>query len=92
MSDPIDPIDSINGRLEGIENRVSTIEKAVSENTRATLEGNRDAREILELFQAVRGGFKVLGWLGTAAKWVAGVAAAVSALWVLFHQVNGPKP
>jgi hypothetical protein len=93
MTDDIKhPTDSELGRLEAIEGRLDTLEHAQKVNTEATLEGNRDVREILEMFEAVKGGLKVLGWLGAAAKWIAAVAAAVSALWVLFHQINGPKP
>lgn len=87
------PPESIHGRLDALEKRVEGIERGIEKNTEATLEGNRDAREILELFQNVRGGFKVLGWLGAAAKWVAAIAAMFSALWVLWHQMHGgPKP
>lgn len=80
------------GRLEAIESRVDLIERAVKENTVATLEGNRDTREVLEMIQAVRLGFKVLGWLGSAAKWLAGVGGAAAALYTLWHSLGSGKP
>lgn len=90
MTDDIKrPSDSELGHLE---ERVNAVEAALKENTRATLEGNRDAREMLEIFQAVRGGFKVLGWLGAVAKWVGGVLGAVGALYAAWHHSTGGKP
>jgi hypothetical protein len=64
-------------------------------NTAATLEGNRDAREMLGIFQAVKGGFRVLGWLATAVRWagyIAAGAAAIYGAWQLLHGVHTPKP
>lgn len=90
-------LEAIDGRLEAnitrmweLSSRVKVVEDKIDSNTQATLEGNRDAREILEIFQAVRGGLRVLGWLGTAAKWVAGIAAAVGGLWTLWNQIHKP--
>jgi hypothetical protein len=33
--------------------------------------------EMIELFQAMKGGMKVLGWIGLFAKWAAAIAAGV---------------
>lgn len=80
--------------IASIKARLDAIELAQKQAFAATLEGNRDAREMLEIFQAVKGGFKVLGWLATAAKWVgwlAGGAAAVYGLWQVMHGSVPPK-
>ena len=62
MTDDIKtPTESELARLDAIESRLDSIESAQRENTAATLEGNRDAREMLEIFQAVKGGAKVVG-------------------------------
>ena len=82
------PTDSELARLDAIETRLDAIESAQRENTAATLEGNRDAREMLEIFQAVKGGFRVLGWLATAVRWagyIAVGAAAIYSFWQLLH-------
>ena len=93
MSEPASsaarPTDSELGRLEAIEGRLDKIEAAQRENTAATLEGNRDAREILEIFQAVRGGFKVLGWIGAAARWVAVIGGALGGAYAAWHSATG---
>lgn len=78
------------GELKATRDEVKAISDKLDSNTVATLEGNRDAREILEIFQAVRGGLKVLGWLGTAFKWLAGIAAAAGGLWTLWNQIHKP--
>lgn len=77
-------------RLDAFEKRVTSIEQGLAENTKATLEGNRDAREILELFQAVKGGMKVLGWLGNALRWVGIVAGAGMACYGLWNAITHP--
>ena len=52
--------------------------KALAENTAIT-------KEIKDAFDALKGGFKVLGWIGAAAKWVAAVVTAGGVLWALLH-------
>lgn len=51
------------------------------------------AQEVLDLFSTLKGGFRVLGWLGTFAKGLAGLAAAAAALWAAYTQFKhgGPK-
>ncbi len=61
---------------------------------RETVQKNAEtAQEVLDLFTALKGGFRVLGWLGTAAKGIAGLAAAAAALWAAYSQFKhgGPK-
>jgi hypothetical protein len=51
------------------------------------------SKEMLELFSALKGGFKVLGWLGMLAKGAAGLAAAAVSLWAAYNHFRhgGPK-
>jgi hypothetical protein len=67
--------------------RLDDLRDELAANTAAT----QDVRELLSV---ARGGLKVLGWLGVGAKWVGAVAAAITALWVLLHQLthNGHLP
>lgn len=48
-----------------------------------------DTRELLEIFHSLKGGFRVLGWLGLFAKWVGGVAGAVYGAWQLYLKYTG---
>lgn len=80
--------------ITAIKARLDAIETAQKANIAAVLEGNRDAREMLEIFQAVKGGFKVLGWLSVVVRWsgyVAGAGTALYGAWHLFSS-GGPKP
>jgi hypothetical protein len=60
---------------------------ALAENTRLT-------KAILEIIDAVKGGFKVLSWFGMAVKWVGGIAGALAAIWALVYSIThgGPRP
>lgn len=69
--------------------RVATVEAAVKENTRITAAIATDTSELLELFRAAKGGFKVVGWMGGALKWAAAIGAAVVGLYVAIQQARG---
>lgn len=71
--------------------RMDRLEASVNENTRLTQGIKADTSEFLEVFNAVRGGFKVLGWLGNIAKWAAGLGAALSGLYFAIKS-GGPHP
>ena len=49
-----------------------------------------DFDELLTIFRSGRGFFKVLGWIGTAAKWTIGLGAAVAAVWILITTGHWP--
>lgn len=71
--------------------------RAESAETRAELKKNSETtakiekmtEEMVDLFAAAKGAFKVLGWIGSGVKWTAGIAAALGALWLL---VRGGLP
>ena len=70
------------------DNRLSEIGTELAANTVITTE----VRALLETF---KGGMKFLGWMGVAAKWVAGVAAAIGAVIAIWESVRYgklPKP
>lgn len=64
--------------------RLKRLEASLEENSSMT-------SELLEIFKAVKGGFKVLGWLGTALKWSLSIAAAAGALWAAWHPFASSK-
>lgn len=71
----------IETRLSDGDVRMDRIETALQTNTDATL-------EMRDILQAAKGAFKVLGWLGIAAKWIGGFAAAAVAIWQLVVAVK----
>ena len=45
-----------------------------------------DVKEMLDIFRSSKGAIKVIGWLGKGIRWVALTAAAIGALWAVFHE------
>lgn len=84
-----DRLAAIEARLAQGGDRMDTIEKQLEANTAVTIE----VRDILD---AIKGGFKFLGWLAIAAKWLgmlAGAAASIYALWYsITHGGRPPAP
>ena len=79
----------ITRRFIDIESRVAAVEKGVNENTTLTEGIAEGTHELLDLFKSVKGGFKVMGWLGNFAKWFAGIAAAIAAVYAYVQSLRG---
>ena len=75
--------------FHALNERVTTIERAVHENTKITAAIATDTSELLELFRAAKGGFKVVGWMGSFVKWMAAFGAALAALYAAIQQARG---
>lgn len=57
------------------------IEEKIDLNTAMT-------KEVVDLFSTLKGGFKVLGWIGNFAKWATGVGAALGLAYTWWHSIN----
>lgn len=77
-------LDAIKVRLDKGDVRMDRMESSITENTSLT-------KEIKDLMEIGRAGFKVLGWIGIAAKWIAAIAAAGASVYALFHHSAPPK-
>lgn len=64
--------------------------KDLKANTAMTAKINTMTEEMVDLFSAAKGAFKVLGWIGTMVKWVSGVAVAAGALWFVITHFGAP--
>lgn len=76
-------------RFEALEIRTTGVEKAVENNTKITSGIAGDTAELLDLFKSVKGGFKVMAWLGSFAKWVAAILAAFAAIYAFVQNIKG---
>lgn len=76
-------------RFVALEGRVGAVEVGMTENTKITSSIAKDTNELLDLFKSVKGGFKVMGWLGQFAKWFAGIAAAFAAIYAYVQSLRG---
>ena len=61
--------------------RLAALEGQLTRNTDMTA-------ELLDVVSAVKSGFRVLGWLGTAAKWLGYIAAGAGAVYTLFYMAT----
>jgi len=71
-------LQAIHARLDKGSDRMDRMQTELNANTEIT-------REVRDLMNAARVGFKVLGGLGTAAKWIAAIASAAAAVWGLIY-------
>lgn len=67
-------------RMQRIEDQLAENTKLTQSNTAASQAVRDRTDEMVEVFQAMKGGFRVLGWLGAAAKIVAPIVGAYFAI------------
>jgi hypothetical protein len=72
-------------RMDRMENNIAANTDAILANTISTEAHRAETREMLEAFNAMKGGFKVLETIGKGAKIVGGIALAFSALVGAYH-------
>lgn len=71
-------------RMTRIESNVAALGQELADNTKATREVAESTRDLVEFFQAMKGAFKVLNWLGKIAKpagYIVALGTAVAAFW-----------
>lgn len=77
--------------IDAMQNEQREFRAELRKNSELTAKINEMTEEMVDLFAAAKGAFKVLGWIGTGVKWIGGVAAALGALWVIFKGGFPPK-
>lgn len=75
--------------LSELQARMLAVERSLSRNNQITAGISTDTAALLEIFQSVKGGFKVMGWLGVVAKWVAAMVAAIVGTYALIQSARG---
>ena len=68
-------------RLAKGDARMGRLEIGLAENTAVT-------HEVRDLLTAFKGGFRVLGWLGTGLKWVSGIAIACTTIYTALYMAT----
>jgi hypothetical protein len=74
--------DEVSSGLGELRDRVGRLEQGLAENTATTKRIESDTAEMLDMFRSAKGGFKVLGYVGSILKWAAAFAASITALWL----------
>ena len=86
-------LSAIHERLDAGDKRMQAIEAQLEENTGLTRENTEITKDIKEVLDAARLGFKVIGGIGAAAKWIGSIATAIAAIWgVLYLLSHGGVP
>lgn len=73
---------------EYVEKQLLENRKIIVENTRLTLETKQGVDEVVDILKAAKGAIKVLGWVAVIAKWLGVLAAAGSAIYLMWHQIT----
>lgn len=83
-----DRLKAIEDRLVAGDNRMNDFETKLSENTAATLSTNAITADIKDILTAAKVGLKVIGAIGTIAKWIGLIATAVVAIYGAIYAVK----
>lgn len=79
----METVDKTQKEVEQLSASVTELKESVDTLTKSTA-------DMVEMFEAGRGAFKVLGWIGTGIKWAASLAAGGVALWAIITHGNIP--
>lgn len=78
-------------RMGVVEDIAVELQVAVKDNTTITTTIAEGTAEILGIFKSAKGGVQVLGWLGTFAKWAAGIVGLFVAIYAFVQNVRGQR-
>jgi hypothetical protein len=79
-------LQEIHKRLSAGDHRMGVMEGQLAENTIVTM-------EIRDILSAAKVGFRVIGGIGSAAKWIGAVAIAIGAVWgLVWGMLHGVPP
>ena len=70
---------AINARLDEGDARMTRMERELAANTAATEQVRANTADLVEVFRAAQGAFRVLNWIGKAAKPLGYIASACAA-------------
>lgn len=71
-------------RLDEGDARMGRIETTINANASAMTQNSSDTAEILQIMKDTKAAFRMIGHIGMAIKWLAGLIAAVGSVWFLF--------
>ena len=71
-----------------MEREVAELREEMANNTAITAQVKASTDEVYDILTAAKGAFRVLGWIGVAAKWIGIIAGAVTAAWILWYQIR----
>jgi len=78
-----DQLTRFEARLTEGDLRMGRIEIMLGKNSSEMVQNASDTAEILSIMRDTKAAFRMIGHLGTAIKWTAGVALAVGSFWLM---------
>ncbi|MDY0105318.1 MAG: hypothetical protein RBS27_01490 [Giesbergeria sp.] len=84
-------VQTLTERLDQGDARMTRIEGSISENTLITQQLAASTAEIVEFFNAVKGAFKVLNWIGKLARPLTAIAALTASGLAAWAAIKGHK-
>jgi hypothetical protein len=73
--------------------RVEALKAELQANTAVTRETAEVTKDIKEVIDAARMGFKVIGGIGTIARWAGAIAFAIGTIWgLVYAAMHGGAP
>jgi hypothetical protein len=82
--------DMLEAAIAEVRKEQESIRAELKINTETTAKIKDLTEEMVDLFTAAKGAFKVLGWFGTLVKWIGGIAIACAGLWGLWTNSGMP--
>jgi hypothetical protein len=82
--------DMLEAAIAEVRKEQESIRAELKINTETTAKIKDLTEEMVDLFTAAKGAFKVLGWIGTLVKWIGGIAIACAGLWGLWTNSGMP--
>lgn len=79
----------IEKQLASMHVRINAVESSIAANTLITRNISSDTGELLDIINSVKGGFKVMGWVGVLAKWAASLLAVFGAIYAFVQNIKG---
>lgn len=96
---PLDRLDAIDARLNAGDERMARIEKCLSANSEATQRSESKIDGLVEgmsglneAWNAMSGAWKVFNWIGKAAKPLAYIVGAITAVIAMITAIKGGSP
>lgn len=86
MSAPLD-MEQLTAVIDEMRKEQAEFRAELKKNSELTGKINSMTEEMVDLFAAAKGAFKVLGWIGVAIKWTAGLAAAIAGIYAFFYTI-----
>jgi hypothetical protein len=73
--------DALWGSISTLQEGFETLKLELAANTAATNEIKTGVKDLVDMFQAWKGALRVLGWLGSVAKWVGAIGAGFAGVY-----------